>query len=393
MQMKAIKYIFILSLILYGCKEETDANGVSATTYYDVPELPVSTKATQVKNIELRPYAIDPEIETSFQGYFWVHADSLYFSDVRFGYVFSFDANGKVANTYLGKGKGPNEIIGIESSTPTKEGFSVFYGGNNSLHTFDKNWKKLRGDRVDWGFTRKMEEVIKDPNPSMPESYEFDSGYENIIKSWDEHHVAVALSASHPKFNGYFDSELYYNYSRILALVNTETGKIDEFVGRRSPFYLKHLSLPIFDHFSYEPTQDKVYLNFWPDTNIYVLNKETRLAIGKFGKEGRDMNVAYTPTNSYNDATKKHYDHRKKYGYYKNLKYVPKKGLLFRGYAKGNDASIDGLQIYEKHTLVGDFDVPKNFEVLGSIGDTIIGFVAYNEEGFQVFKIKLNYEN
>jgi hypothetical protein len=388
---KKIKIICVISIFIFGCKNKND--GVNSVEYYNVPNISHTIKDSIINKIELTPLSIDSNIESSNVGYFWVSRDTLYFSDTHFGYVFSFNENGRMVNKYLGKGKGPNEIIGIESSIPTDKGFSIFYGGNNSLHSYDKKWNREKTGRIKWGFKRKMKEVMKNPEPTLPESYEFDSGYENIIKQWDKNHVSIALTASHPKFNGYFDTDLYYNYSRILALVNIETGKIDQFIGRRSPFYLTKLNLPIFDHFNYEPYDDNVFLNFWPDKDIYILDKKTGLATGKFGIKGKGMNVDYPVTTSYKEATQKHMEHRKRYDYYRQLKYISERKLLFRSYTKKGIMDHDGLQIYYKNALIGDLLVPKRFEIIGNIGKEIIGVVSNNDEGFKVYKVKLEYEN
>jgi hypothetical protein len=384
--------LLLLFIILISCTKEN--KDVDASTYYDVPNLSKKHTNRLIKEIVMDTLELDSNIETSYAGHFWIHRDTLYFSDTYFGYVFKFDRNGNALEKYLGKGKGPNEVLGLHNSVPLQHGFAFFYGGNNSLYTFNKDWKKTGEGRIDWGIKRSYKEVLKNPEPSLPESYEFDSGYENILKPWDENYLAIAITASHPKFWGYSNSDLYYNHSRILALINVETGKIDKFIGRRSPFYLSHINLPNFDHFNYEVGKTEVFVNFWPDKYIYIIDKETGLAIGKYGVEGKNMKTDYEVTNSYKEASEKHYVHRKKYGYYSHLKYISEKDILFRSYKKGELRTTDGIQIYKDHYLIGDLEVPKGFEILGVINDMLIGtIVSHDHEKFKLFKITLIYEN
>lgn len=392
--MKNIKLIVKLLLLLFviSCTENKTTD-INATTYYSVPNLSKKVRHTRVTKVDLERVIVNTDIESSYQGHFWVHNDSLYFSDTEFAYVFNFNEKGSVLGKYIGKGKGPNEILGIGSTTATDQGCFFFHGGSNGLYSYDKHWKKKKGGKVDWNFKRTYKEVLKNPEPTLPESYEFDSGYENIIKPWDENHVSIAITAAHPKFNGWIDSSLYYNYSRILAIVNIETGKIDEFVGRRSPFYLSRLNLPIFDHFNYESIKNTVYVDFWADKDIYVLDKKTGLSIGKFGVQGRNMKVDYETTKNYEESMEKHYKHREKYGYYRYLKFDNKTNTLYRSYTKGENSTTDGLQIYQNYNLIGDLDIPKGFEILGTIrGETIGAIRNYEREDFEVFKVKFNDE-
>ena len=58
-------------------------------------------------------------------------------------------------------------------------------------------------------------------------------GGPGAVEVWDEDRIAIGLCGYLPSFNGYFNSEYFYKHSRVLAVVNRNTGEIERFFGRR----------------------------------------------------------------------------------------------------------------------------------------------------------------
>lgn len=388
------KGIFITTIILLISSCSKGKEDVDSTVFYDVANIETTKQTNVISKIEIDTITIQNDIETSFVGDFSIFNDTLYFADHFFGYLFRLNKDGNIIDKNIGKGNGPNEVRAFNYSIVSKNGYYFLDGGSSNLYFFNKNFKKEKDFRINWENKRSKQEVLANPVPTLGDSYEFGFGYPEVFKPWDNNHVAIAITASHPKFNGYFDTELYYNHSRILAIVNLESGKIEKYIGRRSPVYLNYKNLPNFDHFSYEVTENQIFVNFWADPTIYILDKKEGKAIGKFGQKGKNMKIDYPVTKTYEQAENKWKEDQENYGHYHYVKYIANKKLLFRGYHRGKGASTDGLQIYKENTQIGDIAIPKGLEIIGSIGNE---FYAANKEmneseKLEIYKIILVYD-
>ncbi|MHA7944854.1 hypothetical protein ACJOV8_017385 [Formosa sp. 3Alg 14/1] len=388
-------YIFFLITIIYinySCKEDVDI-GEDSTAFYNVEYLSSYKNIASKLKVKIDTLRIQGDIETSFVGDFSIFNDTLYFSDNFFGYLFRFNKDGSLIDKHIGRGKGPNEVLGFSDTAISNNNYVFLNDGNGSLCIFNKSFEKEEHHIIDWQVTRSYQDIKKNPIPSLIDSYEFDYAMPNIFKQWDKEHVAIALYATHPKFNGYFDTSLYYNYSRILAIVNIKSGKVVDLVGRRSPLYLSYNNLPNFDHFGFEVAKDNVFINFWADPTIYVLDKEKKVAIGKFGVPGIDMKSNYPTTNGYEEAEELFQQHIQDYGNYRYVKFIPGQNLLLRGYTKGKGSLNDGLQIYKDYSLIGDVEVPKNLEIIGAIGDEFYAVSTFSNEENELVIYKINLFN
>lgn len=233
-----------------------------------------------------------------------------------------------------------------------------------------------------------MEKVIHEPLPYLMDSYELDYGYDGILKVFDEYHLAIAITSSHPKFNGYFNSKFYYENSRILALINLKKGYIDRLIGRRPPLYLKN-QLPNYDHFNYEIKNNTIYLNFYPEATIYKIDKEEDVVQSAFGVQGSEMKTNYTRTYSYEEAYMREFEDYNKYNFYNSL-YVDD-NLIFRGYSK-NNTKKDGLQIYKNVVLIADLNFPKGYNIIGKIDNAYYASknVIKRKEDMHLLKLKFS---
>lgn len=386
--------LFLIYIILFCSSCSKGKEDINSTTFYNVADIGNKKQTEIISKIEIDTIPIHGDIETSFVGDFSVFNDTLYFSDHFFGYLFRFNKEGGVIDKNIGKGNGPNEVRAFNYSIVSENGYYFLDGGSSNLYFFDKNFRKEKDFRINWENKRSKQEVLANPVPTLGDSYEFGFGYTGIFKPWDKNHVVIAITASHPKFNGYFDTELYYNHSRILAIVNLESGKIEKYIGRRSPVYLKYKNLPNFDHFNYEVTDNQVFVNFYADPIIYVLDRKEDKAVGKFGHSGKNMKTDYPETKTYEQAEDKWKEDQENFGHYHYIKYIPDKKILFRGYHRGKGEAMDGFQIYKENTLIGDVDVPKGLEIIGLMGNEIY---AQNKEindseKLEIYKITLVYD-
>jgi len=354
---------FFLLLFISSCTEEEKE--VNSIDYFDVP---TAANLTAPKGIQLQidTIRVQDDLVTSYSGYYRVHQNKLYFFDEVFNYVFRFTENGELIYQHLGRGKGPNEVLGIHETAITNDRYYFLNHSNSTYAVFNENFEKVGVRKIDPDIKRSIEDILENPLPNVADAYEFDYGIPDIFQTYDENHLVIAMNASHPTFNGYFSSDLLYNYSRVLALINKESGKVVRLIGRRSPVYLEQKNIPNFNHVNYRITNSEIVLSFWVDDYIYILDKETEKVIHKFGVAGQNMKTDYVRTITYEEAEDNLDRDMDTFGYYHYLYYAENQNLLFRGYKKGANSTTDGLQIYKDRQLVLDMNVPLGFKVIGN---------------------------
>lgn len=349
-------------VVLFSCEKEK----ITSTDYYDTLENSIRKVNFADKiRVTIDTLVAPTDIETSFNGNFTISKNSIVFNDVFFGYLFEFDKKLKLHSKNFGIGNKSNELKGadyIVYSDITNK-YYVLSSKKGILAVINSKNQKEKEFRINFNIKRTKEEVIHEPLPYLMDSYELDYGYDGILKVFDEYHLAIAITSSHPKFNGYFNSKFYYENSRILALINLKKGYIDRLIGRRPPLFLKN-QLPNYDHFNYEIKNNTIYLNFYPEATIYKIDKEEDVVQSAFGVQGSEMKTNYTRTYSYEEAYKREFEDYNNYNFYNSL-YVDD-NLIFRGYSK-NNTKKDGLQIYKSEVLIADLNFPKGYKIIGKI--------------------------
>lgn len=366
MKIKIIITCFLcLSLIQCFKTKDTDS-----TEFYDTNNANSKIKIKQLNFEKIDSVVCKTPLETSFKGEYTMYKDKIYFFDDAFGYLFEFDKDLNYLNRYLGIGHGPDEIFSGNTLAMDSTKF-ITIGNKGYINVFDAKMKKRKQFHIDWYQNRPPKEIFKNPKADFYDMYEMDFNQSGGLKILDNNHVLMPISASHPKFNGYFDTDLYYNFSRILASINLNTGKIDTIFGRRSPEYLKKKNLPNFDHFDFDVDKNFIYISFWIDKNIYVLDKQNFKLVKAFGVEGENMKVDYETTNKYENTDRLASIHLTKYGYYHSIKSISDKNLFFRIYSKGRNSNTDQLQVYKNDAFVTDIEIQKNMTVLGYSNKTI----------------------
>lgn len=369
--------ILILSVF---CLFEACSRDRNSKEFYAVKHLEEKAENAYRAKIELQRIAIDSTLEWSQAGHFCIHDTTLYFSDFFFGYLYLFDTTGKILDRQVGFGKGPNEVPSYMYTVPLGSNYALIAPSNSYIYLYTNSGQKISETSIDWKVSAaEAPEIIASPDPKNHLSYEFDFGIDQIVQPWSDKEVAIGLTASLTKFNGYFNSDLYYNYSRILGIIDCQTGKIIRLIGRRSPLYLEKKNIPNFDHFCFEVTPDTYLVSFYADPKIYVIDKQKDKPLYTFGSSGRNMNTDYPLTDTYEEAEMQLDNHHKDYGYYHYLVYDPLNKMTFRGYKKGGNQSSDGLQVYKNTILIADIDVPKGFKVIGPLGRSFYASINTDE--------------
>src|SRR5699024_5484658 len=123
-------------------------------------------------------------------------------------------------------------------------------------------------------------------------------------------------------------------------------------LGRRSPDYLQYKGLGQFSFVDFEmDSEGRFYIGFEIDPKIYVYDHRFS-PLYSFGVPGIDMDTDYTDVSitgnifdSENlESIQEAFDSdRSEKGYYKNMKFIEERNILFRSYAKNSKS--DGLQI------------------------------------------------
>jgi len=280
-------------------------------------------------------------------------------------------------------------------SVPFGNGYYL-HSDNAVAYLFNNKWTLTGHVPINWGiFNPIIIRRINNPNPAEILFYGDNTFMTDHIQQWDSIHVAFYVDIDLPTLNGYMNAEHYYKYSRIIALVNVHTGEVERIFGRRSPVFLEKSNIPNMDYIGFAQVRDTVLVSFFPDSTVYMLDKHNDCAIGKFGRQGRNMNTAYVRTHTISEADERRWTDWETFGYYTYLKYDEKRQLLFRGYKQGAHSQYDGLQIYKNQTLLGDVDVPKGFYIVGYCNDQLIAAIEdeeINDLALYFYMINLEYD-
>lgn len=378
--------ILVISILCFvSCKKEREDiffNGINK-----------SKKDIQFNSVDIDTIVFD-SIESSYTGFFKVNNDQIHFIDQRFGWIFSFDGEGKLKNKSLGQGKGPNEINTgfIDGYVNLKNGKHVFMGSSFDVHVHDTKYEREKMFTIDWQIDKSAEEIIVDNfDPGQPVLY---SPFYFIfnLEQYSDNSVIMPLETNNKYFNG-FEHEAFYKNSRIFGELNLETGKITNIFGRKSPEYLNYKYLMAYSMFHFDVDNKKnIYINHEIDSLIYVYNNYESNNY-TFGNSGRDMITDYKEINEFDGKKLRHIlsDYKPKTSYYTYVEYFEDQDLFFRSYHRPDDLGVDGLQIYKGTVLIADVDVPKNFKVTGYIAPYFYSdAILYEDElKLEAYRIKL----
>lgn len=338
---------------------------------------------------------------SSYDGFFAVHSDSIYFLDKLFATATVFDLSGKFVGQHLGKGEGPNEVEGIRGYIQDTKNHIIFKG--YSVYSFDNNWKKIKHAVLRWESDKSQKELINNPEPDDIGIYEVKYKPE-MYKIFDSEYFILNTESTHPKFNAYFTSvsQNFYQNAYTFALVNRKSLKIEKLFGHY-PDIFQNSNIPNYANWYADITPDQVYMNFEADSLIYVYDKKSLQPSFCLGISGRGMKQNYKATDTYDEAMDRWIEDRVSSGYYTDIEVFDEQELIFRIYTLGTDESDfqnksvtdehfpKRMQIYYKKKLVGDVQVPNRFTIIGFIDGYFIadGLIDEQNQAMGLYKFKL----
>lgn len=361
--------LFILILVLYGCK--------TRTIIHQTSEREVRYHSAKIDSVIV---TID---NTSFSGYSGVSKDGLYFFDVFFNWFWNISIDGEVAARHIGKGRGPDEL-------PITRPDGVVIDNNNSLLITGASWDAYIFDNY---------KNIRPVNVRMSERnsrYEDTRAYtaftqEYILKRYkDKFYYNVYME--HPLMNPVLFGRTFFKKAHLIMEVDIDDGKT-RVLGNYSQHYvdnpnkLNHWFGALYDL----DDNGNFHVSFQADSLIYEYNNHFEL-LRTYGFEGLDMDTDYKAISGSWESVFSKYEYDKKHrGYYYWIKHIPELDLTFRSYHKSSKEPFDGLQIYEDGVLVGDIDVPKKFKVVGYIEPYFVTEIEdrYENEVMQFYRFSL----
>lgn len=363
-------------------------------------ENPKTNTTIQEKEILYSEIALDTVylVKDDFSGigFFQFSQGELYFVDQIFSTISKYNASGELIGTFLGKGDGPSEQNNIHGFVPKalEEGHVVL--DNFELVIFDSNFVRQKRLPIAWNNSNSYQEMLDNPKAEMLGLYEIawkmkgeNSAFLPVGKD-AQRSILLPISMSHPTLNGYI-SEEYYKNVYTFGRYDLSSNKVETGFGNRSEEYLRHGFIPNFDFFHFTTKGDSILVSFGIDPLIHVYSQDFKL-IGKFGWPGEEMNINYPKTQTIEEAIDNYKTDLEKAGFYHHIYFDSASQLLFRTYfPDGLEKGKSRLQVFKNHILVGDFEVPERFRVLGSEGSTFIadGILDEEKDKLGIFKFSL----
>ncbi|MCH2032522.1 MAG: hypothetical protein MK202_03290 [Tenacibaculum sp.] len=337
-------------------------------------------------------------VDSSFDGFLRIDDKNINFIDSRFGWFFTFDVNGQLISKNLGQGAGPKEINTgfIDAYTKLSNGKHMFIGSGYDVHIHNEDFEREKILIMQWDLKNEANEITPDNlNPEMHRLYSPD--YSNFnLQEISTNEIYFPILAKHRFFNK-LNSKRYFEESRILAKLNLDSKKIESLEGRKSREYLKYSFLSNYDFFDYQHSlkNEKTFVTYEVDSLIYVYDKNFS-NLYSFGNSGKhigntDFYEYKGGINNEKEFMEAFINEKSRTGFYKNMKYFEDEDMLIRTYYIGDSRTQDGMQVYIENELIADVRVPKNFKVIGRIGDYFYSNVVTNEEDnyFKCYKFKL----
>jgi len=353
------KYFVLILIIFTSC-----TSNVSDSEFYN--HSPSSLSDIVFEEVDMETIVMD-SILSSFGGQLIVTEEGLSFIDYNFGWMFNFDLEGSFLDRSLGVGQGPKEIpaSGITFYTPIHDRGHLFIGSSFDFYTFDNELERQQTGRIRFKQDKPTEYLAGNPTPEDQRSYNL-AYYISDAKATGTH-AFLPLIGGPPEYTSFsMDTDLFAKEARLLARMNLETGEIEDIIGRFPPSYYEHPEKRPLSYFFFDLIDNEtIAITFAADPFIHLFTLDFE-HLSSFGIEGHEMDTNYELfTGSAASFERFIVNQMRTKGFYNSIKYIPETGLLFRGYSKGTDSDIDGMQVYKNNTLVAHFDVPKGMRIAG----------------------------
>ena len=374
--MRQILILITASLALFSCKSNYQGEyKVENRRDIKYPRLVIDTI---IVNIGL----------TALEGYSGVHEDYLYYLDQYDCYLYKISLEGEVTEKRFGLGRGPNEIPFPGTAAAINDNKFLILG-SSADHLISKNYN----DKSD-AFERIWHSFHKMPEATTLEDARAYTFFDAVILRVDNDKLFYNIVGNGSVMEPYEQSETYYKDAHIIMEVDIFTGDMRP-IGKFSQYYIdnhskfKYLFIPIYDI----DKSGNFIVTYQADSLIYVSDREFS-PIKAFGYEGKEMDKNYTPATSDMESIRRAYTNdilNKEKGYYYWVKYVNETDMTFRSYKKGGQASKDGLQVYNGHTLIADVDIPEDLMVAGYIPPYYVSQMVFDLENeiMKFYRFKL----
>jgi len=332
----------------------------------------------------------------SGQGFFRLINDKIYFFDTKFFLVTGFDSAGKAEQSWLGMGEDSREIEQfITCSILPGNGQRLFFANDYNFRRYDSTWQKLSSPYL---LKRKRKKGGFDTDDlSIIGMYDFNWESSGLSTLWlpvnSKADLFIPLNITrkaNKKVNKFTDPDAYFGNARTFGRVNTGDGTITQIGGSFPGTYRENKYLTMFSNLYLAVKKDSILVSYEADKGIYVYSPDMKPVYG-FGLKGQtSMKTNYPLTGNHEDFynTKFADSCELNFGYYTHLFYDERAELLFRSYTTGY-ADNSGIQVYRERDCIGDFKVPRRFNVIGRIGDYYYadGFITNNKIEIYRFKI------
>ena len=376
--------IFICISVLTACQNYSIPKAKGKIDYSKIPNY--SCKKLRVnENLFLDSLYI-PAAQASLEGVFFLKRDTLCFADQVANSVLFYDLHGKYLKSKLSKGRGPNEILGLDQITDRaiNQGY-IIMGQQWDIYQLDSTLTPTKTFRILFGTPGK----INEPDPNNTGIYEVEYA-KNKLQVHGET-LFFPIVTEHVHFNAYegVNANHYYTESFTLAAFSLAHGQIEKKLCNYSPIYQQYKYASNFKYLLFEVTQNDLLFTFEIDSLIYRMNLRDS-SISSFGNAGIGMHTDYPTYQTFEDSEANHSICRKNYGYYRDLKWIPETNTLLRTYQRGG-TSTNGLQVYRNNCLVADWEIPQNFKLIGYYPPYYYAFGTpdYDNERFIIYKFQI----
>lgn len=309
------------------------------------------------------------------------------------GFVFESDTTGQNLLEVISKGDGPQQVNFFQDHT-FFAGHHILRGGYR-FYVFNEAWQDKRSFVIDFNTDTPMEELIQNPKADDVDVYELKYYQSAMLSVLDEEFI-IPIESSNPNFNLWF-STAYYLHGRVFARVNVTSGKIVSILGRRPQIFSEYSFLPNHDFVYGAKCNDSLYLSFEADSLIYVSDLDGQVKAGFGNAPDAFRQQRLKTTKSMDESDELFMVSRTAESFFQEIYISEKDRLVYRCLRKGTKDPIreetenpKGVQVYQSMKLIGEFNVPHRFTIIGETTEYLLvdGYVneLRNELGY--FKVR-----